>query len=248
MRHEIIDDAKVRGAMKGAYARFWLGGNRYMVKYMPLADIEKSCANRPRLEWNSNKVAKCPPWYALKTVIRQGAKYLPKNKNALLGLRGVRSRRASRSRHRSRRAVRRHRDHGPRRRRDALPVDTTTGELVGADVTTPAAARTERGTLEWARAFPLPWRNSEQYGKPIGDFSRDHLASIATWCENRINAAAEQNKTMPQSTVDLYDATQLLLEDLDSQRRRPRSADQSPRSAPVTRRGRSVEAAVQDAS
>jgi hypothetical protein len=67
------------------------------------------------------------------------------------------------------------------------------------------------GTLEWARELPLPWRSSQLHGKKIGGFSRQHLMDIAKWCEEKMNEGE-----LSEANQDLYKATQLLLEDIDS--------------------------------
>ncbi|HXE83623.1 MAG TPA: recombinase RecT [Gemmatimonadales bacterium] len=73
--HEPIDDRAVRGKIKGVYVVFWL---RFGIRdwlYMPFEDIE-DIRKQYSKQWKDGELK---PWYAKKTVIRQLAKYLPKD-------------------------------------------------------------------------------------------------------------------------------------------------------------------------
>lgn len=63
-----------------------------------------------------------------------------------------------------------------------------------------------RGSLEWARQFPLPWKQSAQHGKPIGEFSPQHLLDIVKWCEVK-----ESEGELSEENRDLGKAARLLL-------------------------------------
>lgn len=73
--HHVSQDPKTRGKMKGAYAIFYITTMRARVHWM-LADEINAIRQKHSLQWKSGDLQ---PWYAWKTVIRQGAKYLPKN-------------------------------------------------------------------------------------------------------------------------------------------------------------------------
>lgn len=64
-----------RGALIGAYAVYVLPGRESAFHYMPLEDID--ALRKQYSESWANGV--CPPWYAKKTVIRQGLKTRPRN-------------------------------------------------------------------------------------------------------------------------------------------------------------------------
>jgi recombination protein RecT len=75
LEHRPSATVEGRGALIGAYVILWLPFNRVRFEYMPLAEID---AIRTRYSKNWKEGA-CPAWYAKKTVLRQVAKFLPKN-------------------------------------------------------------------------------------------------------------------------------------------------------------------------
>lgn len=75
VHHEPIMDPNARGAMVGAYVIFHLPGNRTRVETMAVAEID-AIRQAKSMSWKSGPLA---PWYARKTVVKQGAKFLPKN-------------------------------------------------------------------------------------------------------------------------------------------------------------------------
>jgi phage RecT family recombinase len=80
LEHQPIGDPKSRGAMIGAYAMFHLGrGLPSLIEYMSVSEIEEIRQSKSK-QWKSGPL---PGWYARKTVIRRGAKLLPKNPRLL---------------------------------------------------------------------------------------------------------------------------------------------------------------------
>lgn len=195
-RHVPTLDPAKRGAMIGAVAILALPTREKVPYFMPLADID-AIRQKHSKQW---KAGKCPDWYAKKTVVRQALKMMPKSArlDALLSrLDGLED------------APLAHETRISAALADAPPyvqdsagetIDTSTGEILDA----PAKG------LAWARTLPLPWKNSPLFGKPIGDFSTDHLEKIGAWCERKIDEAGGD---ADPSTMDLYNATQILLED-----------------------------------
>lgn len=64
-----------RGKLAYAYAIFRLPFNNVRLEVMPIEDIDAIRKAKSR-QWKNGD---CPPWYAIKTVIRRGVKQLPKN-------------------------------------------------------------------------------------------------------------------------------------------------------------------------
>jgi phage RecT family recombinase len=75
IEHLPIGDPKQRGEMVGVYALFRLRGYLTHVKYMAVEEIE-AIRQQYSKQWKGGKLE---PWYAEKTVIRQGVKLLPKD-------------------------------------------------------------------------------------------------------------------------------------------------------------------------
>jgi phage RecT family recombinase len=200
LSHEIILHAKSRGEIVGAYAKYLVAGGRWRVKYMPVDDIEKIRKNS--LTWSPTSkrpVVKCPDWYAIKTVIRQGAKLLPKNR-ALLQVYATFDREERETDGVESLGA------GPTLVRDddgtPRPVDTATGELVGANVGAPAL------TIEQARAYPFPFRpGTKIHNRPLGDVSTDTLNSVANWIVEQQDAKGDQ-----AWHADTLDAINLVIE------------------------------------
>jgi hypothetical protein len=85
-------------------------------------------------------------------------------------------------------------------------------EPATASTTPPVSApgHPER-TLEWARAFTLPFKNSEAYGKPLGEIALDGLSTLAEWI------AGKQLERGVDWHADTFAAIQLLIKDAESQ-------------------------------
>lgn len=213
-RHVPSRHAKERGVLVGAYAILTLPTREKIPHYMPLGDIDV-IRKRFSKQW---KDGDCPPWYAQKTTLRQGLKTVPKSTNAerlVQNLEAMEEGRVARA------------DELASVMADAPEFErTTSGEVFSTNtgeiresepapgsphMTGASTTEPERGTLEWALLFPLPWRNSDQHGKPLGGFSAEHLQSIADWCERKSKEAEDQGREFSASNVDLYDATQLVL-------------------------------------
>lgn len=67
LRHRPAGSGK-RGVLSGAYSIIRLPNRERTFHYMDLADIEE-IRSKSRT-WGPKKVAECPPWYAMKTVVR----------------------------------------------------------------------------------------------------------------------------------------------------------------------------------
>ncbi len=76
LRHVPSKDG-ARGDLIGAYARARIRYGYYKVKWMTIDQIEAIRAKSK--SWGPKDVAKCPPWYAVKTAIHALTKQLPKN-------------------------------------------------------------------------------------------------------------------------------------------------------------------------
>jgi phage RecT family recombinase len=79
VRHRPQLDAEKRGKLIAAYSVAYLtgGGTLKKIAVMSIADIEK--VRKGSKQWNQEKLAICPEWYAVKTVIHRNCKTLPKN-------------------------------------------------------------------------------------------------------------------------------------------------------------------------
>jgi recombination protein RecT len=76
--HRPVGDPKKRGALVWAYCIFDLGRNLGEVfKVMSIEEIEVIRKTYSK-KWHPTKVPVCPPWYAVKTVIRAAADLVPK--------------------------------------------------------------------------------------------------------------------------------------------------------------------------
>ena len=76
LRHVPTSVAK-RGALRGAYTVIRLPGGARTFHFMELEDIEVvRAASRT---WSPNQVKVCPPWYAMKTVVRDWLSRQPKS-------------------------------------------------------------------------------------------------------------------------------------------------------------------------
>lgn len=75
IEHHPIWSPKERGPMIGAYAIFDLRGGRVHIKFMGVDEID-AIRQRYSKQWKEGALQ---PWYAEKTVIRQGVKLLPKD-------------------------------------------------------------------------------------------------------------------------------------------------------------------------
>jgi phage RecT family recombinase len=73
--HRPESDPVKRGKMRGAYCIFYLPHSRTKFLYMPVADVDLI----RRTKSKSWKQGDCPPWYAMKTVVHQMAKLMPKD-------------------------------------------------------------------------------------------------------------------------------------------------------------------------
>lgn len=86
LEHHMVHEAKDRGALIGAYVIFRLAFGRAAFEYYPLADID---AIRKKYSKQWKDLEECPPWYAMKTAIRQGVKLIPKNPRLAAALRVI---------------------------------------------------------------------------------------------------------------------------------------------------------------
>jgi phage RecT family recombinase len=57
-----------RGELRGAYSIIRLPGGARTFHYLPIEDIE--VIRSQSKQWSQEKVKRCPPWYAMKTVVR----------------------------------------------------------------------------------------------------------------------------------------------------------------------------------
>lgn len=90
-------------------------------------------------------------------------------------------------------------------------TDENETERIIADALVKLEARSFSG--DDARAFPLSWRKSADYGQPVGTLSRNHLTAIVTWCEDAEHPDRMEN---PRNAA-LHTAASLVLADIDSQ-------------------------------
>lgn len=77
LRHVPARRATDRGALIGAYARARVRAGHYVVRWMPLDDVEAIRAKSK--SWGPARMKECPPWYAMKTAVHALCKLLPKN-------------------------------------------------------------------------------------------------------------------------------------------------------------------------
>jgi recombination protein RecT len=75
LRHVPASSAK-RGELRGAYTIIRLPGGVKTFHYLPIEDIEVTRANSR--SWGPTQVKGCPPWYAMKTVVRDWLSRQPK--------------------------------------------------------------------------------------------------------------------------------------------------------------------------
>jgi recombination protein RecT len=75
LRHVPAPAAK-RGELRGAYTIIRLPGSVKTFHYLPIEDIELTRANSR--SWGPSQVKACPPWYAMKTVVRDWLSRQPK--------------------------------------------------------------------------------------------------------------------------------------------------------------------------
>lgn len=173
---------KNRGTMLGAYCIAYLNGTGTLRKivWMPLEDIEKVRAKSRA--WKNER--ECPDWYAMKTVIHRNCKTLPKTQRLAKVL-----------------ALFDHQEEIDGGQATALDpsariperVSGTAEEIVDGEMEaaatesapTPEAAELVVGSVEWARAYPLPFKNSEAHGTPMGSISTDGLESLASWIREK---------------------------------------------------------------
>lgn len=79
LEHRPETDPAKRGKVIGAYCILRLPRYESAFEFMPLADIDAIRLKHSK-SWKNGE---CPPWYAMKTVIRQAAKLVPKNPRLL---------------------------------------------------------------------------------------------------------------------------------------------------------------------
>ena len=85
LEHHPVHIASERGALIGAYVIFRLAFQNVAFEFYPIADID-AIRKKHSKQW---KEGPCPPWYAMKTAIRQGVKLIPKNPRLAAALASV---------------------------------------------------------------------------------------------------------------------------------------------------------------
>ncbi|HKW09734.1 MAG TPA: recombinase RecT [Gemmatimonadaceae bacterium] len=76
LEHHPMKGVESRGALIGAYVIFRLAFGNAAFEFYPLGDID-AIRKKHSKQWKD--LDECPPWYAMKTAIRQGVKLIPKN-------------------------------------------------------------------------------------------------------------------------------------------------------------------------
>lgn len=76
LRHIPTSEAK-RGELRGAYTIIRLPGGVRTFHYLPVEDIESIRSNSR--SWGPSQAKLCPPWYAMKTVVRDWLSRQPKS-------------------------------------------------------------------------------------------------------------------------------------------------------------------------
>src|SRR6185312_14003082 len=75
LTHTPIDDRKARGDIKGVYVFYRMKFGVRDWEYMPIEDVEEIRQNYSK-QWKEGPM---PAWYPRKTIIRQLAKYIPRD-------------------------------------------------------------------------------------------------------------------------------------------------------------------------
>ncbi len=175
----------------GAYAIAFLGFNHApIIRWMPLAEIE-AIRVRSR-EWNPQKHAKCPPWYACKTAIRQVCKLLPDSPKLRPILAQMRDEEAAELAGEAEFPV------------EAPAARPATVDADGVDLEYESEPKPTRDAT-WAATITIPF--GEQKGKPLGDVrSVSYLNAMGSW--------AQKQAELPEGFAgarDLIDAVAILL-------------------------------------
>ncbi len=189
VRHRPQLDSAKRGKLIAAYSVAHVGGGTLKkIAVMSIADIEK--VRKGSKQWNPDKVAVCPEWYAVKTVIHRNCKALPKNERLARVLALFEHQEAA---DRGDEALDEvpleldpSREVRPLSSVDAEPSSqglgqpTATPPSAGDDVATRESQEVQPPARPVHELWPMPF-GGEYVGKPIGDVSTPDLEKLLQW-------------------------------------------------------------------